>query len=68
MSALRSRASGGIKTEVKYLKLIELALMSLNSGKKDDPVLNMTPKQVTHVRICQRLLLLIAQQPQRTSM
>ena len=24
---------------------------------KDDPMHNMTPKQVTHVRICQRLLL-----------
>ena len=33
----------------------------------NNPKLNMTPKQVTHVRICQRLLL-IAQQPQKTSM
>ena len=38
-----------------------------NNNEKDDPILNMTLKQVTHVRICQRLLL-IAQQPKRTSM
>ena len=25
---------------------------------KYDPILNMTPKQVTHVRICERLLLI----------
>ena len=37
------------------------------SNRKDDPILNMTPKQVTRVRICQRLLF-IAQQPLRTSM
>ena len=37
-----------------------------NNNKKDEPIPKMTPKQVTHVRIRQRLLL-IAQQPQRTS-
>ena len=31
------------------------------TDKKDDPILNMTPKQVTHVRICQILLLIVQQ-------
>ena len=38
----------------------------MDKNKKDDPILNMTPKQVTRVRMCQRLLL-IPEQPQRTS-
>ena len=28
---------------------------SSHKTKKDDPILKMTPKQVTHVRICQNL-------------
>ena len=40
--------------------------LNMDINKKGDPILNMTPKQVTHVRIGQRLLL-IAQQPQRTT-
>ena len=36
-------------------------------SEKDEPILNMTLIYVTHVRIYQRPLL-IAQQPQRTSM
>ena len=41
-------------------------IKAIDINKKDDPILSMTPKQTTHVRICHRLLL-IAQQPQRTS-
>ena len=36
-------------------------------NSKDYPILNVTPKQVRHIRICQRVLF-IAQQPHRTSM
>ena len=43
------------------------ALVAITINKRNDPKLNMTPKQVTHVTICQRLLLK-AQQPQWTSM
>ena len=41
-------------------------IKAIDINKKDDPILSMTPEQVTHIRICQRLLL-IAQQPQMTS-
>ena len=41
-------------------------IKAIDINKKDDPILSMIPKRVTHVRICQRLLV-IAQQPQRTS-
>ena len=44
----------------------DLNIKAIDINKIDDPVLSMTPEQVTHVRICQRLLL-IAQQPQGTS-
>ena len=46
----------------------ELKLLCINFRNIDEeirkPILNMTPKQETHFRIC---LLYIAQQPQRTS-
>ena len=38
-------------------------IKAIDINRKDQPILSMTPKQVTHVRICQRLLV-IAQQPQ----
>ena len=41
-------------------------IKAIDINRKDDPILSMTPKQVTHVRICQRLLV-IAQQSQSLS-
>ena len=60
-------STGGIFSSWDWLLagIILFSIMHLN--KKDDSILSMTPKQVTHVRTCQRLLL-IAQQTQRTSM
>ena len=31
-------------------------IKAVDINRKDDPILSMTPKQVTHIRICQRLL------------
>ena len=50
-----------------YLEQFCTALMQTLGNKNNDPNLNMTPKQITPVRINQRLPL-IAQQPQKTSM
>ena len=41
----------------------DTSIKAIDINRKDDPILSITPKQVTHVRICQRLLV-IAQQPQ----
>ena len=41
-------------------------IKAIDINKKDDPILSMTAKQMTHVRICYRLLL-VAQKPPRTT-